>query len=38
MKVDYFKYSKASVQSNREYDGEVKKGIQGAWNEWRRVT
>ncbi|KAK3547878.1 hypothetical protein QTP86_034175 [Hemibagrus guttatus] len=36
-KVQEFKYLGSTVQSNGEYEKEVKKQVQAGWNGWRKV-
>ncbi|KAK3573364.1 hypothetical protein QTP86_024124, partial [Hemibagrus guttatus] len=36
-KVQEFKYLGSTVQSNGEYEKEVKKRVQAGWNGWRKV-
>ncbi|KAK3517721.1 hypothetical protein QTP70_016496, partial [Hemibagrus guttatus] len=37
-KVQEFKYLGSTVQSNGEYEKEVKKRVQAGWNGWRKVS
>ncbi|KAK3540940.1 hypothetical protein QTP86_006406 [Hemibagrus guttatus] len=37
-KVQEFKYLGSTVQSNGEYEKEVKKQVQAGWNGWRKVS